>query len=74
MARLVRLTATDPLKIDPKTLPQDKMLAICQCGLSQKFPLCDGAHKAARALEQPGTLYIYSDDGKTVIETRPDVV
>ena len=45
MARLVRLTATDPLKIDPKTLPQDKMLAICQCGLSQNYPFCDGTHK-----------------------------
>ena len=58
MARLVRLTLTDPLKIDPKTLPQDKILSICQCGLSQNYPFCDGSHKAARA-EQPGTLSIY---------------
>jgi CDGSH iron-sulfur domain-containing protein 1 len=74
MARLVRLTAVDPLKIDPKTIPDGKMIAICACGLSQTFPLCDGSHKPARASEQAGTLYVYAPDRKTITETRPDQV
>lgn len=71
MARLVRLTLADPLKIDPKTIPEGKLINICQCGLSQNYPFCDGSHKPARA-EQPGTLYVYDKDRKTVVETRPD--
>lgn len=71
MARLVRLEPTGPLKIDPATLPADKPLFICQCGLSRKFPYCDGAHKITRS-EVPATLYIYARDGQSVLETRPD--
>ncbi len=72
MARLVRLTATDPLKIEHKDFPADKAVFICQCGLSQKYPFCDGSHKGPRTSEQPGTLYVYGPDRKTIIETRPD--
>lgn len=71
MARAVRLTQTDPLKINPAELPQDKPLWICRCGLSQKFPFCDGSHKIARS-EEPGKLYVYSADAKQIIETRED--
>ncbi|MGD9689634.1 MAG: CDGSH iron-sulfur domain-containing protein [Phycisphaerales bacterium] len=71
MARLVRLTLSDPLKVDPASVPAGKMIFICQCGLSQNFPFCDGSHKPTRA-EQPGTLYVYDRDRKTVTETRPD--
>jgi CDGSH-type Zn-finger protein len=71
MARLVRLTVTDPLKIDPAALPPGQKLSICTCGISAKFPLCDGAHKRAR-LEQPGMLYTYSADGTTVLSVVPD--
>ncbi len=77
MARLVRLEATVPMKIDPATLPLDehgkpKLLSLCTCGLSLKFPLCDGAHKHARVTEQPGMLYVYDKDGKTVLHAQPD--
>lgn len=71
MARLVRLEPTGPLKIEAANVPADKPLWICQCGLSQKYPFCDGAHKITRA-EQPDMLYRYSADGKSVIEAKPD--
>jgi CDGSH-type Zn-finger protein len=73
MARLVRLTEMAPMKIEAKDIPEGKALSICTCGLSRKFPLCDGAHKSARATEQPGTLYVYNHDRTAVIETRPDL-
>lgn len=71
MARVVRLESTTPLKIDPATLPPGKMLSVCTCGLSQKFPICDGSHKIART-EEPGKLYVYSSDATAIVETRED--
>lgn len=78
MARLIRLEATASVKIDPATWPRDeqgnlKPISICACGLSQKFPLCDGAHKACRVSEEPGKLYIYDRDRRNVIDIREDV-
>ena len=67
MPRLVRHDLTGPIKIEP----QDKPVFICGCGLTQNFPFCDGTHKNC-AGEQPGTLYVYDADRKTVIEERPD--
>jgi CDGSH-type Zn-finger protein len=72
---MVRIDATGPIKIEPAAFPRDeqgnlKPIWICACGLSQTLPLCDGAHKACRAAEQPGVLYTYDKDRKTVIESR----
>jgi CDGSH-type Zn-finger protein len=77
MPRLVRLEATGPIRIDPKDFPRDaegnlKPMFICACGLTRSLPFCDGTHKACRASEQPGRLYVYDAERKTVIEERPD--
>jgi CDGSH-type Zn-finger protein len=71
MARLVRVEATGPVKIEPGTIPHDKPLWICACGLSQRLPYCDGSHKITRS-EQPGMVYIYTRDGKAVAEVRSE--
>ncbi len=66
MARLVRHTGMGPIKIEP----QDKPIFVCSCGLSKKFPFCDGTHKGC-AGEQDGRLYVYDPEGR-VVEERPD--
>lgn len=77
MPRLIRLEATGPIKIDPASFPRDeqgnlKPIFICACGLSQNLPFCDGTHKACRAAEQPGKLYVYDDARKVVVEEREE--
>jgi len=58
MARLVKLTGTGPLKIEPS----DKPVFVCTCGLSRKFPFCDGTHKACRD-EPEGQTFVYDEHG-----------
>jgi len=59
MARLVRLTGTGPMKLEP----QEKPTFVCTCGLSKKFPLCDGSHKKCHD-ETEGATFIYDDQGQ----------
>ena len=58
MARIVRMEADGPVRIDP----QDKPVFVCACGLTANAPFCDGSHKAART-EEAGKLYRYAADG-----------
>jgi CDGSH-type Zn-finger protein len=56
MARLIRHDAGGPAVIDVN----GKIIEICQCGLSQDKPFCDGSHEKVRG-EEPNQLYIYSE-------------
>ncbi len=40
--------------------------AICNCGLSKKYPFCDGSHNTID--EEEGKLYVYIDDTPKEIE------
>lgn len=74
MPRLVRHEHSGPIKIDPAAPPGDpsawprdqdgnpKKIFICACGLSSRFPFCDGTHKCC-ADEDPARTYSYAPDG-----------
>lgn len=68
MPRVIRHTMNGPIKIEPS----DKPIWVCACGLSQKFPVCDGAHKQCAAREPDSASdYVYDDSRTKVIEVRP---
>ncbi|GMV25415.1 MAG: hypothetical protein AMXMBFR58_14460 [Phycisphaerae bacterium] len=82
MARIIRHTQCTPIKIDPSAPPGDpaawprdeqgnlKKLFICACGLSGKFPICDGSHKAIN--EEPGHVYRYDPQTRAVTDRQPE--
>lgn len=62
MARLVRHEATGPRKLDEDDIdPEKGDIAVCQCGLSDEYPFCDGSHRETRT-ETEGELYRYERD------------
>jgi len=69
MARMIRHDATGPQEIKPAA--DGKSAWVCMCGLSRNYPLCDGAHAAARK-EEAGKLYVYDRDRAEVIEVKHD--
>ena len=72
MPRIVKHTATGPIKIDPANWPRDaegnlKSIFVCACGLSAKFPFCDGAHKGCVS-EDPAEVYVYEAGERRKVE------
>ncbi|MFC7139989.1 CDGSH iron-sulfur domain-containing protein [Halosimplex aquaticum] len=62
MSRLVELDATGPRKLDESDLdPEKGDIAVCQCGLSEEFPFCDGSHSCTET-EDADTCYRYVED------------
>jgi CDGSH iron-sulfur domain-containing protein 1 len=68
MVREVRHDATGPLKVDENDFDDEKgNIAICLCGLSEEYPLCDGSHRATRD-EETDTVYRYENGDRRIIE------
>ncbi len=62
MAREVTHEAHGPYMIDEDEFDeQGNPAAICQCGLSDNKPYCDGSH-AGTTDEEEGKVYKYEDD------------
>lgn len=56
MPRILRARETGPVEVPP----QKRSVWICQCGLSQNKPYCDGSHVQVRD-ELPERLYVYDE-------------
>ncbi|KSW10787.1 hypothetical protein CF15_08410 [Pyrodictium occultum] len=65
MARLIIHRARGPVPV--KDRRGVTVAAICMCGLSKKYPFCDGSHLKTRD-EEEGKLYIYDEEGNRVGE------
>ena len=61
MAREVTHEDRGPAVLDESDAGYGGTLYVCQCGLSDSKPLCDGSH-AATADEEDGTVYKYEND------------
>ncbi|MFB6242461.1 MAG: CDGSH iron-sulfur domain-containing protein [Halobaculum sp.] len=74
MARVIVHEEDGPLYVDEDDIhPEKGDIAICQCGLSDERPFCDGSHDRT-AGEDPAELYAYdgTDRERVDIEPRDD--
>ncbi|MGM0447863.1 MAG: CDGSH iron-sulfur domain-containing protein [Methanobacteriota archaeon] len=61
MAREVTHEEQGPAVLDDGDKGDDGLIYVCQCGLSDSKPLCDGSHNAT-ADEADGAVYKYEND------------
>jgi CDGSH-type Zn-finger protein len=61
MAREVTHKKRGPAVLDDDDKGDDGQIYVCQCGLSNSKPLCDGSHNAT-ADEEDGVVYKYEND------------
>ena len=61
MAREVTHEERGPAILDDDDKGDDGLIYVCQCGLSDSKPLCDGSHNAT-ADEEEGVVYAYEGD------------
>jgi len=68
MPREVTLDARGPRFLDADDVDSEKGdVAVCQCGLSDEFPFCDGSHRATED-EDDDIRYKYVDGERRVVE------
>lgn len=74
MTRLVELDATGPRRLSSDDLdPEKGDVAVCQCGLSDDFPFCDGSHRVTED-EGEDLCYRYVDDENEERRVVEDIV
>jgi CDGSH-type Zn-finger protein len=62
MSRAIVHTETGPRRLDEDDIDLEKGdIAVCQCGLSEEYPFCDGSHRATED-ESDDHLYKYEGD------------
>jgi len=61
MTREVTHEEDRPAILDESDMGDDGKIYVCQCGLSDSKPLCDGSHNAT-ADETDGIVYKYAND------------
>ncbi len=74
MARVVVHEDTGPLKLTEADLDAEKgNIAVCQCGLSDDYPFCDGTHRQTHD-EADELLYQYDADDPTTRKLVTDIL